>query len=92
MEGCTSGMVVVVHVGPTIIGGPLHSTSRCPTSTAAVQKSLSCVLMLVHLNKCGVLLISKGGIVVMGVCHRRFCLNMKVSRGNLFVRSWATVQ
>ena len=35
-------------------GGPLHSTSRCPTSTGAVHKSItfSCVFRLVQLNKC----------------------------------------
>ena len=37
-----------------LTGGPLHSTSRCPTSTGAVHKSVtcSCVFMLVQLNKC----------------------------------------
>ena len=36
--------------------------------------------MLVQLNKCSVclILICKEGIVVMGVCLRRFCFNMKV--------------
>ena len=35
-------------------GGPLHLTSRCPTSTGAVHKSVTfrCVLLLVQLNKC----------------------------------------
>ena len=33
---------------------PLHSTSRCPTSTGAVHKSVTfrCVFMLVQWNKC----------------------------------------
>ena len=46
-----------------------------PTSMGAVHKpvNFSCVFMLVQLNKCVVC-----GIVVMGVCHRRFCLNMRV--------------
>ena len=54
-----------------LTGGPLHSTSRCPTSTGAVHKSVtcSCVLMLVQLNKyvvvCGSDL--QRGTVVMGV-------------------------
>ena len=37
-----------------LTGGPIHSTSKCPTSTGAVHKSLpfSYVFMLVQLNKC----------------------------------------
>ena len=50
-------------------GGPLHSTTRRPTTTGAVHKSLTfrCVFMLVQLNKC-VVTLCKEGIVVMGVC------------------------
>ena len=48
---------------------PLHSASRLSTSTGAVLKSVtvSCVLILVQLNKCVVVcsLFCKGGIVVM---------------------------
>ena len=37
-----------------LTGGPLHSTSRCPTCTGAVHKpvTFSCVFMLVQVNKC----------------------------------------
>ena len=65
-----------------LTGGPLHSTSRCPTSTGAVQKSVtfSCVFMLVLLNKCVAVCGSdlQRGQVVMCVCLRQFCLNMSV--------------
>ena len=45
--------------------------------TIAVHKSvtLSCLFILVQLNKC-VILFGKWGIVVMRVCLRRFCFNM----------------
>ena len=53
---------------PLVDCGLLHSTSRCPTSTGFVHKSVSCscVFMFVQLNKC-VVLFYKEGIVVMGV-------------------------
>ena len=37
-----------------LTGAPLHSISRCPTSTGAVHKSVTCrcVFMLVQLIKC----------------------------------------
>ena len=68
------------HTGPQVGWCPLQSTSRCPTSTGAVHKSVtfSCVFMLVQLNKCVVVCGSDQGIVVMGVCLRRFCLSMSV--------------
>ena len=62
-----------------VTGVPLHSTSRFPSSTGAVHKSVtfSGVFMLVQLNKCVVVCgsgLQRGhGIVVMGVCLRRFC-------------------
>ena len=42
------------HPGPLDDWWSLHSTSRFPTSTGAVHKSVtvSCVFMLVQLNKC----------------------------------------
>ena len=45
---------VVAESVMQLTGGPLHSTSRCHTSTAAVDKSVtfSCVFTLVQLNKC----------------------------------------
>ena len=65
-----------------LTGRPLHSTSRFPVSTGAVHKSMTfgCMFMLVQLNKrvvC-VVLICKGGIVVMGGFLRQFCLHMRV--------------
>ena len=76
--------------------GPLHSTSRCPTSTGAVHKSVtcSCVFMLVQLNKC---------VVVCGSdLQRRHsgdgCLTSSIlfkyvrSRGHLFGLSWVRVR
>ena len=48
----------------------------------AIHKSVnfSCVFMLVQLNKCIVVCGSdlQRGIVVMVVCFRRFCLNIRV--------------
>ena len=47
--------ICMIFVGLMMLtGGPLHSTSRCPTSMGAVHKSVtcSCVFMLVQLNKC----------------------------------------
>ena len=42
------------HMGPMADWFPFDSTSRCPTSTGDVHKSMtcSCVFMLVQLNKC----------------------------------------
>ena len=42
------------HPARWLTGGPLHSTSKFPTSTGVVHKSVtfSCVFMLVQLNKC----------------------------------------
>ena len=50
--------------------------------------------MLVELNKCVacVTLICKGGIVVMGVCLRRFCIKNECSMGHLFVQSCTRVR
>ena len=74
---------------------PLHSSSRCPTSTGAVHKSVacSCVFMLVQLNKC----------VVCGSNLQRAhsgdgCLSLSIlfkyerCKGHLFVLSWARVR
>ena len=69
---------------------------QIPTCTGAVHKSvtLSCGFMLVELNKCVVVCDSdfQGGIVVMGVCLRRFCIKNESSMGHLFVQSCARVQ
>ena len=91
----------VVGVGPTLhrrmlTGGPLHSTSRCSTSTEAVHKSMtsSCVSIFAQLNKC---------VVVCGSVLQRGhsgdgCLSSSIlfkyerSRGHLFVLSWARVR
>ena len=65
-----------------LTGVPLHSASRCLTSTGAVHKSVtfSCVFMLVQLNKCVVVCGSdlQRGHSADGVCLRGFCLNMRV--------------
>ena len=51
-----------------------------PISTGAVHESFSCVFMFVQLNKCVGVCGSdlQRGIVVMGNCLRRFCLNIRV--------------
>ena len=63
---------------------PLHSTSRCPTSTGAVHKSVtfSCVFRLVQLNKCVVVCGSdlQRGHSGDRFCLRRCCLSMSVSQ------------
>ena len=45
---------LIGNPGPLVNWWPLHPTSRCPTSTGAVHKSVtcSCVFMLVQLKKC----------------------------------------
>ena len=50
-------------------GGPLHLTSRCPTSTGAVHKSV--------IFRC-VVFICRGHSGDIGVCLRRFCSSMSV--------------
>ena len=75
---------------------PLHSTSRCPTSTGAVHKSgtFSCVFMFVQLNKC---------VVVCGSDLKRRnsgdgCFSSPIlckyerSKGHLFVLGWVRVR
>ena len=63
--------------GPLVDWWPLHSTSRCPTSTGAVHKyvTCSCVFMLVQLNKCGLVC---GSDLQRGHSGDIFCLNMSV--------------
>ena len=58
-----------------------------PTSTGAVRKyvTLRCGYILVQLSKC------REGVLVMGVCFRRFSLNMNVVWEILFVLSWDRV-
>ena len=74
-------------------GGPIHSTSRCPTSTGAVHKSVTfgCVFMLVQLNKCVVVcgsdLQSGDGCLSSSILFKYEC-----SMGHLFVLSWARVR
>ena len=48
----TISMKLVVEFGPLV--ALFYSTSRCPTSTGTVNKSVTfwCVFMLVQLNKC----------------------------------------
>ena len=58
-------------------------SQQTPHLHDAVHKfvTLSCVFILMQLNKCVVLcvvLFCKVAIVVMGDCLRRFCLNMKI--------------
>ena len=78
------------------VEGPLHSSSRFPTSAGAVHKSvtLSSVSLLVQLTKC---------VVVCGSDLQRGhsgdgCLSLVIlfkyesSRGHLFVLSWAMVR
>ena len=62
----------------------LHSTSRWPTSTSAVNKSVTfmCVFMLVQLNKC---------VVVCG-SDLQSLFKYECSMGHLFVLSWARVR
>ena len=66
------------HPDPLADWWPLHSTSRFPTST----NPWSLVVCLCWCSWTSVLLcvvlIFNGGIVVMGVCLRRFCLDMRV--------------
>ena len=44
----------MVPISSRLTGDTLHSVSRLPTSTGAVHKfvTVSCVFMLVKLNKC----------------------------------------
>ena len=87
--------VVSPHLTGTrwLTDGPVHSNSRCPTSTGAVHKSVtfSFVFMLVQLNKC---LVVCGSDLHHddGCCLRRFCFKYERSRGYLFVLSWARVR
>ena len=53
--------------------------------------TLRCVFILVQVNKF-VVLFCKEGIVVMGGCLRRLCLDMNVGWDTLFVLSWARVR
>ena len=74
---------------------PLHLTSKCSTSTGAVQKSVTfrCVFMLVQLNKCVVCGsdLQRGhsgdGCLSSSILFRYEC-----SMGHLFVLSWASVR
>ena len=63
-----------------LTGGPLHSTSTLSTSTGAVTNPWPWAVCLCWCSWISVFLICNGGIVVMGVCLRQFCLNMKVVR------------
>ena len=78
-----------------LTGAPLHSTSRCPTSTGAVHKSVtfSCVFMLVQLNKwvvvCGSDLQKKDSDD--GCLSSSILFKYERSWGHLFVMGWARV-
>ena len=83
------------HPGPLVdCVVPLHSTSRCPTSTGAVHKSVTfrCVFMLVQLNKkcvvvCGYDL--QRGHSSDGCLTSSILFKYERRWGHLFVLSWA---
>ena len=78
-----------------LTGGPLQTTSRCPTSTGAVHNVVTfTVFMLVQLKKC---------VVVCGSDLQRGnssdgCLSLSIlfkyegTRGRVFVLIWAMVR
>ena len=76
-------------------GGPLYSTSRCPTSTGAVHNSVTfrCVFMLVQLNKCVVCGSDlKRGHSCDGCLSSSILFEYEHSKGHLFVLSWVMVR
>ena len=79
-----------------LTGGPLHSTSRCPSSTGAVHKyvTCSCVFMFVQLNKCVVVCgsILQRGHSGDGCLTSSILFKCECSWGHLFVLSWVRVR
>ena len=77
-------------------GGPLHSTSRFPTSAGAVQNSVtfSCVFVWVQLNKCVVVCGSdfQRGHSGDGCLSSSNLFKYERSMGHSFVLSWARVR
>ena len=91
------GIPLLVSIRTRWLSGspPLHSTSKYPTSTEAVHKSMTfCdVFMLVQLNKCVVVCGSdlKSGHSGDGCLSSSILFKYERSKGYLFVLSRASV-